>query len=186
MSSLTVTSEDGAADVLLHTESWDTIARELALLGVRFERWVTSAVFLRNAADALLLVAHRSQIERLKREAGYRFVDVVRVEKSIVDVEPVRSQFVLEHTHPDDEVRFFAEGGGRFHIHCNGHVHHVVCEAGDLIGIPAKVPHWFDLGGEPRFTAIRLLTREDGWRAQGTGNPIAERFPDCESGDVAR
>ena len=52
--------------------------------------------------------------------------------------------------------------------------------AGDLLGVPARTPHWFDMGPRPRFTAIRLFLTPEGWVAQATGEDIADRFPRFE------
>ncbi len=53
----------------------------------------------------------------------------------------------------------------------------MLCEEGDLISVPAGTRHWFDMGPNPRFTAIRLFTNADGWIANFTGDTIADRFP---------
>ena len=54
----------------------------------------------------------------------------------------------------------------------------MLCERGDLIGVPAGTRHWFDMGGAPRrFTALSCFHNPEGWVAQFTGDPIAERFP---------
>ncbi len=91
--------------------------------------------------------------------------------------EALRKKFLDEHTHSEDEVRFFVEGQGLFCIHKAGQVFLVLCEKGDLISVPEGTPHWFDMGSEPRFTAIRLFTHTEGWVARMTGNDIASRFP---------
>ena len=52
-----------------------------------------------------------------------------------------------------------------------------LCERNDLIGVPAGIRHWFDMGPAPRFTAIRLFTTPKGWVAKFTGDTIAARFP---------
>jgi 1,2-dihydroxy-3-keto-5-methylthiopentene dioxygenase len=43
--------------------------------------------------------------------------------------------------------------------------------------VPANTPHWFDMGSDPEFTAIRLFNNQEGWVAQGTGSDIAKQFP---------
>ncbi len=43
--------------------------------------------------------------------------------------------------------------------------------------MPAKTPHWFDMGPRPRFTAIRLFLSPEGWVAEASGSDIAGRFP---------
>src|SRR3546814_6097561 len=86
----------------------------------------------------------------------------------------MRAKFLSEHTHADDEVRFFVEGSGQFYLHMNDRVYVMLCEAGDLISVPAGTRHWFDTGPNPMFTAIRLFVSPDGWVADFTGDPIAD------------
>jgi 1,2-dihydroxy-3-keto-5-methylthiopentene dioxygenase len=89
----------------------------------------------------------------------------------------LRAKFLAEHTHDDDEVRFFVEGAGMFYLHADAHVHMVLCERNDLISVPAGMRHWFDMGADPHFTVIRLFTSPEGWVARFTGDSIATRFP---------
>ena len=92
----------------------------------------------------------------------------------------LRRKFLSEHTHGEDEVRFFVAGSGLFTLHIKERVYNMLCCRGDLIGVPAGTPHWFDMSARPSFTAIRLFTNPDGWVARFTGDPIAERFPRME------
>ena len=89
----------------------------------------------------------------------------------------LRQKFLSEHTHGEDEVRFFVEGAGLFCLHLDERVYAVLCTKGDLISVPAGTRHWFDMGDRPRFTAIRLFNNPDGWIARFTGDTLAERFP---------
>ena len=89
----------------------------------------------------------------------------------------LRRKFLDEHTHAEDEVRFFVEGEGTFYLHLGGRVFRTLCCRDDLISVPAGTPHWFDMGPAPRFAAIRLFTNPEGWVARFTGSPIAEGFP---------
>jgi hypothetical protein len=77
----------------------------------------------------------------------------------------------------EDEARLFAEGSGAFYLHAGGKVLVVVCERGDYLRVPAGTRHWFDMGPDPEFTAVRLFTDPAGWVASFTGDPIADRFP---------
>jgi len=52
-----------------------------------------------------------------------------------------------------------------------------LCEKDDLISVPANTKHWFDMGPNPVFTAIRLFNNPEGWVARFTGDAIAEEFP---------
>jgi 1,2-dihydroxy-3-keto-5-methylthiopentene dioxygenase len=92
----------------------------------------------------------------------------------------MRAKFLDEHRHTEDEVRFFVEGSGAFYLHLGAQVHQVICVRGDLISVPANAPHWFDMGPDPAFTAIRFFNNPDGWVAQYSGSGIAARFPTYE------
>ena len=75
----------------------------------------------------------------------------------------------------------FVDGAGLFTLHVEDRVYEVLCERGDLISVPAGTRHWFDMGPNPSFCAVRLFTSPDGWAADFTGEDIAERFPRLEN-----
>ncbi|WP_294329874.1 cupin domain-containing protein [uncultured Sphingomonas sp.] len=175
MSQLRIFAETGNAS-LLDTRDPVTIAEELAIHGVRFERWPSRPIAADADQDAVL-AAFAPEVARLKAEQGYRSVDVIRMVPDHPEKDVLRTKFLSEHCHAEDEVRFFVEGEGLFTLHLNNRVYAVLCEEGDLISVPAGTPHWFDMGPAPRFTAIRLFTNPDGWIAQFTGDAIADRFP---------
>ena len=91
--------------------------------------------------------------------------------------EALRGKFLSEHTHAEDEVRFFVEGQGLFSLHIDQEVLVTLCERGDLISVPAGTRHWFDMGPTPSFCALRFFNNSAGWVATFTGDSIAERFP---------
>ena len=74
-------------------------------------------------------------------------------------------------------MRLFVAGRACFYLHLEPEVFAVVCESGDLLSVPAGTRHWFDMGSDPSFAAIRFFERQDGWIAEFTGNPIGQRFP---------
>ena len=173
MSKLEIFDETDGATALVSTTDGDAIAAELAAVGVRFERWPTRDIPDREA----ILAAYAPEIERLKAEGGYQSVDVISLAPDHPDRQMLRSKFLSEHTHGEDEVRFFVEGQGLFTLHVGTRVFNILCARGDLISVPAGTPHWFDMGPHPHFTAIRLFLNPDGWIATFTGNAIADRFP---------
>ncbi|GAC1427076.1 MAG: acireductone dioxygenase [Candidatus Velthaea sp.] len=158
----------------------DDIARELAAVGVRFERWTADKTLARDADHAAILDAYRSSVERVQHAGGYGTVDVLRLEAGTPNTEPVRKKFLDEHSHSEDEVRFFVEGSGAFYLRLGGNVYQAVCVRGDLISVPAGTRHWFDMGPDPEFTAIRWFNNQSGWVPQFTGDSIAARFPKYE------
>lgn len=176
MSRLQIFAEDDAATPLLDTSDAADIARALAAAGVRFERWPLKPL----AADGDVLALYADEVARLTAEGGYQSIDVARITPDHPDRAALREKFLSEHTHAEDEVRFFLDGEGLFTLHHDSRVFAMLCGAGDLISVPAGMRHWFDMGAAPRFTAIRLFLNPDGWIAQFTGSDIADRFPRLE------
>jgi len=97
----------------------------------------------------------------------------------------LRAKFLNEHTHSEDEVRFFVAGRGQFTLHIGDKIYETLCVQGDLIGVPDGTRHWFDMSESPYFIAIRLFTNKEGWVANFTGSDIAEKFPRLNAQAVA-
>lgn len=164
------------APLSVHQEHAE-IARELAQVGVRFEQWEANKPVVPGASQDEVIAAYRADIDRLMTEEGYRAVDVISLKPDHPDRAAFRQKFLNEHTHSEDEVRFFVAGAGQFTLHIGDKVYEVLCEQGDLIGVPDGTRHWFDMSEAPYFVAIRLFTNQEGWVANFTGTDIAERFP---------
>ena len=164
-----------------------TIATALQRVGVRFERWSATHTLREDSSADDILATYGPDIERLKHARGYRSADVVRLKRDPSDAEwpsrarVARAKFLEEHTHAEDEVRFFVEGRGLFYLRLGGSIFMVLCERGDLLSVPAGTRHWFDMGSEPNFCAIRVFGSEAGWVAAFTGDDIARRFPDFDA-----
>ena len=180
MSRLTVYRDNDPGTPLLDTGDGERITAALAQIGVQFERWPAEAALTAASSDADVLAAYAARIEQLKQAGGYQAVDVARVRPDHPDRAAMRTKFLSEHRHDEDEVRFFVDGAGLFYLREAGQVHLALCEAGDMISVPAGIRHWFDMGEAPRFTAIRLFTSPEGWVARYTGDPIADGFPRLE------
>jgi 1,2-dihydroxy-3-keto-5-methylthiopentene dioxygenase len=157
------------------------IASALGEVGVRFERWQANKPVAPGATQEEVIAAYGDDIERLKREKGYQAVDVISLTADHPQKDALRQKFLSEHTHSEDEVRFFVAGQGQFTLHIGERIYDVLCEQGDLIGVPDGTRHWFDMGPNPHFIAIRLFTNPEGWVANFTGEDIAERFPRLEN-----
>jgi len=194
MTLLHIWPEDRPDITVLRTRDADAIADALAGLGIAFRRWelstgagatanLAAAVSAMSAED--LLAAYREEIDELCAAQGLRLVDVARLHPEDTDAwreraAAARETFLAEHRHDEDEVRFFASGTGCFYLRLAGRVHAMVCEAGDLLSVPAGTRHWFDMGSRPDFAAIRFFQKEDGWVGDFTGDPIASRFPNLD------
>jgi 1,2-dihydroxy-3-keto-5-methylthiopentene dioxygenase len=176
MSELRVYVDESAAHPSTYTD-FESIQRELGTVGIRFERWEANQPLPAGAGQEEILAAYREPVERLMKEKGFQSVDVIKMVPDHSQRVELRNKFLSEHTHSEDEVRFFVEGQGLFNIHLQGKVYAVRCEQGDLLSVPDGTPHWFDMGPQPRFTAIRLFTSTEGWVAHFTGSDIARLFP---------
>jgi len=177
MSQLTVFANYDGSNALLNTNKAAEIATELAKVNVRFEQWQTNAVITEVTNHEDIINAYSSDIKRLKQQGGYQTLDVISLAKDNPAAEELRAKFLFEHTHSEDEVRFFVKGQGLFCLHINDKVYQLLCQQGDLISVPALTPHWFDMGSDPEFTAIRLFNNTEGWVAQSTESDIAKQFP---------
>jgi 1,2-dihydroxy-3-keto-5-methylthiopentene dioxygenase len=162
---------------LLQTSDPERIAAELERRGLRFQRWPARATLPAGADQDAILSAYAEEVERVKAEGSYPTVDAIRLTPDHPDRVALREKFLAEHTHGEDEVRFFVEGRGLFCLHLQGEVLQVLCESGDWISVPAGTRHWFDMGPEPSFCALRFFDNPEGWVARFTGDPIAERYP---------
>ncbi|MBU8895481.1 acireductone dioxygenase [Corallococcus sp. H22C18031201] len=179
MSSLTIYQESSPKPLGVFTETQD-IGRELKSIGVRFRRVDASVALPDGAGQDEVLAAYRSVVDAEKAEHGYNTVDVVRIKPDAPNAAQARQKFLSEHTHTEDESRIMVEGSGCFYLHAADKVFQVVCTRGDLISVPEGMRHWFDMGPQPLFAAIRFFIRPDGWVGNFTGNAIADLFPKYE------
>lgn len=177
MSQLSVFTSDNPKQPVLQSTDVNLIQRELASAGVHFAQWQADAPISADSSAEQIMAAYAADIARLQAEDGYLTVDVISLSASHPDKATLRQKFLTEHSHSEDEVRFFVRGQGLFCLHIGNKVYQVLCRQNDLISVPAGIPHWFDMGSEPEFTAIRLFNNPDGWVANFTGSDIASRFP---------
>ena len=184
MSRLRIFAEDHPDEALLATTDRDAMTAELAEIGVAFEQWQATQPVAPGAAPEEVMVAYRADIDRLVAQRGFRSVDVVSIAPDNPQREAMRAKFLDEHFHKEDEVRFFVAGSGLFTLHVDGKVYEILCTQSDLIAVPDSTKHWFDMGPEPSFVAIRFFTEPDGWVGHFTGTDIAQRFPRLEPGQA--
>lgn len=168
--------EDQQYTELQRTSDQKEMAILLNGIGVRFEQWEASQPLSPTATEEEIKQAYQTDIEKVQREGGFQFVDVLRMVPDHPKKVELRNKYLNEHSHTEDEVRFFVEGSATFFLHVEGKVYAVTCEKGDLMSIPPFYRHFFDMGSDPCFTAIRFFTRTDGWIAHFTGDPISQHF----------
>lgn len=175
MSRLTVWDADKNTQLLV-TEDPEHIAAELKAIGVRFEQWPVADIPADAEADAIL-AAYRPHLDAFLASTGAGTADVIKLTPDHPMKDALRAKFLSEHTHTEDEVRFFHSGTGNFVLHMDGKVFDAHCSAGDLISVPANSKHWFDAGDAPDFAVVRVFTETSGWTPHYTGTDMAERFP---------
>ena len=186
MTLLTVWPDNDPGTVLTRTSDGDVIAEELKAHGVRFERWPVVDGLSPTPSSDEVLAAYADRVARVVDHEGYVLVDAMHMTPSddpewLAKAAESRQKFLSEHTHDDDEDRFFARGAGVFYLHVGGKVYGVLCEAGDLLSVPANTTHWFDMGTRPDYVSIRFFHDEDGWVGNFTGAKLADDFPDFDT-----
>ncbi len=117
MSRLTIYKDDAPDAPVLRTEDAATITAELNAIGVRFERW-DSPVTLAPEDDAeTILAAYKPYLDTLMGTTGAGSADVIKLTPDHPQAAPLRAKFINEHSHTEDEVRFFVHGSGNFILH---------------------------------------------------------------------
>ncbi len=177
MSRLRIFNDTAPEAPLLDTQDGALIADELKKIGVTFERWQAAHEVAPGASQDEVFAAYRADIDRLVAERGFKSVDVASIAPDNPNRAELRKKFLDEHFHKEDEVRFFVAGSGLFTLHVGDKVYEIECVKDDLIAVPDSTTHWFDMGEEPSFVAIRFFTEPDGWVGHFTGTDIAQKFP---------
>ena len=185
MTLLTIWADDQPAVPSLQTPDRDVIAAELAAVGVTYRSYTPVAGVPESSTSDEVIAAHRSLVDGLIAEHGYTLVDVAQIHPVDSDewratAAGARAKFLNEHTHDEEEIRYFSHGSGVFYLHMDGRVLAMLCTAGDLISVPELTTHWFDMGTTPDFTAIRFFRTDDGWIGTFTGSTISSQFADAD------
>lgn len=175
MSHLAIYNESGS--LISETSDASKISEELNNVGILFKRWPAPHHISASMTPEEIMAAYKTEIDNFIKEGGYQTVDVVSMNADHPEKLALRQKFLSEHTHAEDEIRFFVEGEGLFTLHIKDKVYAVLCCKNDLISVPAGTSHWFDMGEYPSFTAIRFFNNPTGWIAQYTGSNIAKAFP---------
>jgi 1,2-dihydroxy-3-keto-5-methylthiopentene dioxygenase len=149
-------------------------------LGIYFDQWEAEEAFSDDADQETILKAYEYVLKPYMSMNGYRVADVISINSLTPNYEAVRAKFLSEHTHTEDEVRFFVDGNGYFWFNMDDGItpiFNVLLEAGDLISVPANVKHWFDAGKENPFVkTIRIFIDPSGWVPHYTESGVSEKF----------
>jgi len=145
---------------------------------VFFDQWKAEVVFSDTATPEEILKAYSKDLDPFMESGGYKTADVITINHLTENYEAIRAKFLSEHTHSEDEIRFFVDGQGLFWFHLeNGEVFNVLCQKGDLISVPEGTKHWFDAGEKNPFVkAIRIFIDMTGWTPVYTESKVEERY----------
>jgi len=148
--------------------------------GIWFAQWEASEPLATDADQETVLRAYTHVLAPFMQENGYQTADVININAGTPNYEAVRNKFLSEHRHTEDEVRFFVFGQGAFWFNLdNGKdpIFNILCQAGDLISVPANTRHWFDAGKEnPSVKAIRMFIDQSGWVPHYTESGIDKNY----------
>ncbi len=146
--------------------------------GIFFDQWSCDVVFDDTATQEEILTAYEKDLKPFMENGGYQTADVISINKLTENYDAIRAKFLAEHTHSEDEIRFFVDGKGLFWFNLETEsVFNLLCERGDLISVPAGTKHWFDAGPtNPFVKAIRIFIDMSGWVPNYTESKIETNF----------
>lgn len=153
--------------------------------GIFIEQWEAGAELSKDAAQDEVLCAYGAFLKPYMEKNGYQVADVISVHPETPNLEDLQKKFLREHTHSEDEVRFFVEGKGYFWFNHNHEIFCVTCEAGDLISVPKGYKHWFDMGERPDVKVIRIFIDPSGWVPEYTDSGVDQKFAPVYKSDKA-
>ena len=146
--------------------------------GIVFEQWKAALPLNDLDSQATILKAYEHELKPYMDKHGYLSADVINVHRETPNIEAIRAKFLSEHTHSEDEVRFFVDGEGQFFFHLKDRkeVFCLLCEKGDFISVPKGVTHWFDLAPKYHVKAIRVFQTQEGWVANYTNSGVEKKY----------
>lgn len=161
-----------------YLEDQNEIKDFLAERGVWFDQWEASEEFADDADQDTVLAAYAHVLKPYMDSNGYQTADVISVHPKMENLDVLKTKFLTEHTHSEDEVRFFVDGEGLFWFNMeNGNpVFCVICQKGDLISVPANTKHWFDFGPKMSVKAIRVFIDQSGWVPNYTSSGVDAKY----------
>lgn len=150
-----------------------TIKNLLNCHGIMLEKWQATKPLSQDATQETILEAYAHELKPFMSQHGYVTADVINVHPQTENLMAIREKFMKEHTHSEDEIRFFVDGKGKFWFHLdNEDILCVTCEAGDFMSVPKNFRHWFDLAPDYFVKAIRIFSNQEGWTPNYTHSGI--------------
>ena len=144
--------------------------------GIIYEQWTTDKILDVEDDQETVLEAYQLPLSCYMARHNYTNADVINVHPGTPNIEEVRKKFLAEHTHSEDEVRFFVDGEGEFFFNHNKEVFSIQCQKGDFISVPKGYTPWFDRAPKYFVKAIRVFQSKDGWVANYTSSGIEKKY----------
>jgi len=176
-------------------EDFAAIKDFLNARGILIERWEAGVDFSKEAGPDEVLAAYDHELKPYMQKNGYTVADVIAVHPQTPNIGELQAKFLREHTHTEDEVRFFVDGQGDFWFHLEANhaasdsdakageagaspkeIFCVTCEAGDLMSVPKGYKHWFDMGEKPFVKVIRIFIDPSGWVPYYTDSGVEKQY----------
>ena len=157
-------------------EDQNKVKSFLSERGVEFANWEASQKLNDDDSQETILAAYEHELRPFMQKHGFKTADVINVTPQTENIEAIRQKFLKEHTHSEDEVRFFVDGAGDFWFHLEEEVFCLKCVAGDFLSVPKGAKHWFDLAPGYFVKAIRIFSNQEGWVAHYTGSGIDAQY----------
>ena len=158
-------------------EDLKVIQNILRPYGVMLENWQANAILSKDSTQEEILKAYAHELQPFMEKNGFQTADVINVHPQTENILAIREKFMKEHTHSEDEVRFFVDGEGIFWFHFdNDDVLSLTCRAGDFLSVPRNYRHWFDLHPKYNVKAIRIFSNMEGWTPNYTNSGIDKDF----------
>ncbi len=152
----------------------ERIAALLAPHGVLYERWGVEQLASTPRPEGVSVEDHilsvfAPEIERISKARGYQTADVIALTPETPNLDAICAKFDRHHFHTEDEVRFVVHGRGMFAVRGeDGDFYEVEVHPGDLLAVPEKMEHYFELCEDRTIQCIRLFTDMAGWVAHYT------------------
>lgn len=106
------------------------------------------------------------ELDRIRKERKYTFNDEISSDK-IPNLAEKLDNFMIEHIHDDEEIRYFLDGSGYFDVRdgldAGERWIRVHCQPGDMMVLPAGIYHRFVPDDKMKFHVMRLFQGEPVW-----------------------
>lgn len=159
--------------------NFEEIQKYMTRQGVILTKWEAKAPLTENSSQEEVLAAYSHELKPFMEKNGFVDADVINIHSGLgtETLQALREKFMKEHTHSEDEIRFFVDGEGKFWFNFDdGEVYGLTCTRGDFISVPNNYKHWFDPAPNYFIKAIRIFSNKEGWTPHYTNSGVDAGF----------